>query len=74
MMALDGFTAANLQPRLMTAASTNLALLEDALATVALQPRPDERWLQGHHSTKVWASDLYATLRMPVVALHHSQR
>jgi hypothetical protein len=41
-------------------------LLDDALATVALQPHPDERWLQGHRSTKVGAGDLYAALRTPV--------
>jgi hypothetical protein len=43
VMAASGITVGGLQPRLTASASADLALLDDALATVAVQPRPDER-------------------------------
>ncbi|CAL5015844.1 unnamed protein product [Urochloa decumbens] len=64
--AAGGLHDNDLQPRLTAAATADLGLLSDALTAVALQPRPDERWLQGLQSNKVRADDLYAALRTPI--------
>jgi hypothetical protein len=73
VMVAGGIAVGGLQPWLTASASADLALLDDALAIVSLQPRLDEHWLQGHRSTKVRAGDLYGVLRTPLTALQLSE-
>ncbi|CAL4983020.1 unnamed protein product [Urochloa decumbens] len=52
VVAAGVLTAGDLQPRLTATASADLAVLDAAMPTMTLHPRPSERWLQGHRSTK----------------------
>nr|CAB3471391.1 unnamed protein product [Digitaria exilis] len=66
VVAMDGFPPEPLQPRLSSAARAELALLDDALLAVTLQPRQDGRRLRKARSPSARAGDFYTARQTPV--------
>lgn len=60
-----GLLTGTLQPRLSAAARAELALLDDALLSISLQPRPNKKRLRGRPSSSARVGDFYAALRTP---------